>query len=60
MRGENKMFTTEMRTTIEALYESVGYEPEACCQSCPYRETCIARELFYSCGVWEDAMGEDL
>ena len=30
------------------------------CKECPFKEVCGKYELFWGCGVWEDAMGEDL
>lgn len=55
--------TKEMRETIEALYEAVNMDCEACCEQCPYAHMCNydkGGDLFYQCGVWEDMMGEDL
>lgn len=54
--------TKEMRETIDALYESVGYDCNACCEKCPYADICGQDngDLHWQCSVWEDSMGEDL
>jgi hypothetical protein len=52
--------TNEMKKVINELYEKVNYNPDDCCEFCPYYEQCCAEELYWGCGVWEDSMGEDL
>ena len=38
-----------------------GLEPEDwCIGRCPHAELCEREKIFYSCGVWEESMGEDL
>lgn len=54
--------TDEMLAIIEALYESVDHDVDACCEKCPYADICHrdGSDLFYQCNVWEDSQGEDL
>lgn len=30
------------------------------CEGCPYQAECENHEWYWSCGVWEEYMGEDL
>jgi len=30
------------------------------CKECPFREMCKSEEVYYSCSVWENSVGEDL
>lgn len=52
--------TEEMKKVIEELYAKVNYNPDDCCELCPYYRLCCHEELYFGCGVWEDSMGEDL
>lgn len=40
-------------------YEEMGMELVGCAE-CEHRYECEALELYWGCGVWEEAMGEDL
>ena len=42
------------------MYEQSGMEAEEFCSQCPFRQQCQAQDACYGCGVWEEAMGEDL
>lgn len=47
----------------EEAYMAEGLTEAQCeqvCEACPFAEMCGKEELYYGCGVWEDAMGEDL
>ena len=58
----------EMRI-VDALVEEVFGEDgdeltveecESVCEVCPFADRCGKEELYWGCGVWETAMGEDL
>ena len=47
----------------EELVQRVWDEEISCeqaCNECPYRKKCYDKKLYFSCGVWEETMGEDL
>ena len=45
---------------VEEMQEMV-YDLECeGCEGCPFAAVCGEHELFWGCGVWEEAMGEDL
>ena len=47
--------TDELATLVE-----YGGELEPACAQCPYAKQCKAQGLYYGCGAWEQAMGDDL
>ena len=47
--------TDELATLVE-----YGGDLEPACARCPYAEQCKTQELYYGCGAWEQAMGDDL
>lgn len=51
--GLNKM---DRETTLDVLCE-IDIEE---CNDCPLQSLCNKEELFWSCVVWEESMGEDL
>lgn len=40
--------------------ELTAEECESVCEVCPFADRCGKEELYWGCGVWETAMGEDL
>lgn len=46
--------------TIEEMERVIWDMERDSCEGCPFAEVCGKLELFYGCGVWEEAMGEDL
>jgi hypothetical protein len=46
--------------TVEEM-ETMVFDLECeSCEECPFKSVCGEHELFWGCGVWETAMGEDL
>jgi len=31
-----------------------------CCENCPFNNLCADKDLYYSCYVWEEKMGDNL
>ena len=43
------------------FYNCAHQDPDRFCdEDCPHAELCNSEELHWGCGVWEEAMGEDL
>ena len=64
-RKRNRM-TYKERCEITAAAERVfcsrdHHDPDRFCdEDCPYANLCNDEQLYLSCGVWEESMGEDL
>ena len=63
------MMKIEEMRVVDALVEEMFGEDgeeltaEGCgsvCEVCPFADRCEKEELYWGCGVWETAMGEDL
>lgn len=56
----------EMRVVdalVAEMFGEDGLTAEGCesvCEVCPFADRCGKEELYWGCGVWETAMGEDL
>lgn len=59
MKYEFDWVTDEM---VEALVgaEDRGDALDSMCEQCPYRDVCSQEEVYFSCILWEEYMGEDL
>ena len=61
------MMKIEEMRVVDALVEEMFGEDgltvddiEKVCAVCPFADRCEKEELYWGCGVWETAMGEDL
>lgn len=48
---------------VAEMFGEDGLTAEGCesvCEVCPFADRCGKEELYWGCGVWETAMGEDL
>lgn len=75
MKGEKTMFTTDVWTVkpnrefkeynkkyFEVMFDDNKETPDCYewCEKCPCSDMCERYGWEYSCGIWEDCMGEDL